>query len=60
MVTALRCIGLLLVVAGVVGEVRGTIPASGLTLVLGTCLGIYLWFLASTRREMEPPQRRRG
>ena len=55
----LRLVGVLVLAAGITAEVSGTIPAAGLALVLGTCLAIYFWFLATARRQMEPSQRRR-
>jgi hypothetical protein len=55
----LRLTGVLVLAAGITAEVARTIPAAGLALVLGTCLAIYFWFLATARRQMEPSQRRR-
>jgi len=57
---ALRLGGVLLLAAGVAAEVARVIPAAGLALVLGACLGAYVWFLAVARRHASPPQRRRG
>ena len=55
----LRLIGVLMLAAGVAAEAVQVIPAAGLALVLGTCLAVYFWFLATARRQMEQPQRRR-
>jgi membrane protein DedA with SNARE-associated domain len=55
----LRLGGVLLLAGGVAAEAGQVIPATGLALVLGACLGAYLWFLAIARRQMEPPQGRR-
>jgi hypothetical protein len=49
----LRCAGVALLLAGVLAEVERTIPAPGIAIVLGVCLGAYTWFLASTRRANE-------
>ena len=55
----LRLGSVLLFAAGVAAETARVIPAAGLALVLGACLGAYVWFLAIARRQMEPSQRRR-
>jgi len=55
----LRLVGVLLFAAGITAEAMRVIPATGLALVLGTCLAVYFWFLATARRQMEQPQRRR-
>ena len=54
----LRLIGVLVLAAGVTAEAAQVIPAAGLALVLGTCLAIYFWFLATARRQLEQAQRR--
>ncbi len=55
----LRVAGVLVLAAGITAEVARTIPAAGLALVLGTCLAVYFWFLATARRQIGPSQRRR-
>jgi drug/metabolite transporter (DMT)-like permease len=55
---ALCLAGVLALAAGITAEATGTIPATGLALVLGTCVAMYLWFLAIARRHNEPSQRR--
>jgi drug/metabolite transporter (DMT)-like permease len=55
----LKLVGVLVLAAGVTAEVARTIPAAGLSLVLGASLAFYCWFLAMARRQPRPSQRRK-
>ena len=54
----LKGAGLAALAAGVVAEAAAAVPATGLALVLGACVGFYLWFLAIARRRAEPARGR--
>jgi hypothetical protein len=58
--TVLRCAALVLLALGFAIEARHVLPATGVAVVLGSCLAAYLWFLALARRQLEASQRRRG
>ena len=55
----LRGAGLAALAAGVAAEVAAALPATGLALMLGACVGFYLWFLAIARRRAEPARGRK-
>jgi EamA domain-containing membrane protein RarD len=58
MSAVMRACALLCAAAGVVCEVTKVLAGPGVALVLGLCLGTYLWFLAAARTVLRVPRRR--